>query len=242
MINNILFALLNESKAFLEGTGGQIMLRTNFKPSKLPDYTMPLVLLSLDNAEDSFQYPGGLTQMGWKIGFNSYNYEPDAFDDDPSEYSTNLLYFPIDAIRQHFSLGALGNGVVYDTGVLRTGIIYMVENGSITYDAVLLPKGTYFTAIDGQDTFTTTNDGYAIGTSWLTQGMVTIFNDFGFQFTLSGVTAADALEESGIVMGYKISFDTTALDSITTYTKCDRDLETVTQIDNPPFSPDDPIS
>lgn len=242
MINNILFALLKESRAFLEGTGGQVMLKTDFKPAKLPDYTMPLVLLAVENAEDSFQYPGGLTQMGWRIGFNSYNYEPDAYDDDPSEYSTNLLYFPIDAIRQHFSLGAFGNGVVYDTGTLRTDIIYRVEGGSITYDSVLLSKGTYFTAIAGEDTFSTTNGGYVVGTSWLTQGMVTIFNDFGFQFTLTGVTTADALEESGLVMGYKISFDTTALDDVTKYTKSDRTLVTVTQIDNPPFSPREPIS
>lgn len=190
MIDKILDAVLNEAKLFLEqdGFGGQILLRTDFKPSHIPDYTMPLVLLALEDATDSFLYPGGLTQMGWHFGFNSYAYEADGYVDDESSYSTSLLRHPIDTIRQHFSLGMLGK----------------------------------------------------IG--WLNPDMYKVYKDYQFQFTLQNVSAADQLDQSGLVMGYKIGFGSTSLDFSTLFTENCVRLDIITQVDNPPFSPNEPIS
>jgi hypothetical protein len=230
MIGRILNAVLQETKQFMQESAGQVLLKTNFKVSKLPDYTMPLVILGLNDAPDSFQYPGGLTQMGWTFSFNSYNYEPDGYVDDPTPYSTSLLYDPIDTIRRHFSLGLLGNGLVFPADQLTVGKIYIVTGGSITYNSVVLLSGTYFTCISGFTSFTTTNGGYVIGTSWLTQGMADMFNQYGLQFNLTGVTIADQVDQDGLVIGYKIGFETTSFDDGTLFIEDDIDLETITEI------------
>ena len=84
---------------------------------------------------------------------------------------------------------------------------------------------------------------YSEGTGWLTQGMVDIFNNYGFQFTLSGVTTADALNQDGLIMGYKITFYSTAFDNTTSRVQPSLNpLATVQQINNPPFGPVVPVS
>ena len=50
---------------------------------------------------------------------------------------------------------------------------------------------------------------------WLTEGMNDILNAYGFRYTLSGVQPADALDEDGQLMGYRIVFDSMAFDSAT---------------------------
>lgn len=47
---------------------------------------------------------------------------------------------------------------------------------------------------------------------WLTDEMKAALNDFDFRFTLTGITGADALDEDGIVKGYKIGFDCIGFD------------------------------
>lgn len=241
MINYIQNAILKETKAYLQSIGsGQCMLKTNFDPKETPDYSLPLVLVDFQDASDSYVFPGGLTFMGWKIDFDCYNYSPDSYVDDPTEYSTSLIFDPVDTIRRHFSLGALGNGLIYatDEAGLTVGVVYVVALGSITYNSILLTIGTYFTCIDGFTTFTTTNGGYCIGTSWKTQAMVNIFNVFGFQLTLSGVQRADTIPHStGLVLGYKTTFDSTSLDDHTNFIEDDIELQTITQT-----TPNEPIS
>jgi hypothetical protein len=239
MIGYIQSAILQETKVFLQSIGsGQTMLKTNFDPKETPDYNLPLVLVDFQDASDTYQFPGGLTFVGWKIDFDCYNYSPDAYVDDNSDYSTSLIFDPVDTIRRHFSLGALGNGLIYQTGELTVGIVYKVTNGSITYNSTVLANGTYFTAISGFTTFTTTNGGYCIGTSWKTQAMVNIFNSVGFQMTLSGVQRADPIPHStGLVLGYKTTFDSTSLDDHTNFIEDDIELQTITQ-----NTPNEPIS
>jgi|GEM_PF-2401905 len=238
MTGPILDAVENEIQAVLEGTGAMLMLKTNFKPGKMPDNSGNFVLLGFDEADDTFQYPGGLTRADWHWSLNSYNYEPDAYHDDTTGYSTNLLNF-IDLIRRHFSLGALGDGVVTAAGQLRPGLIYKVAFGTVLYNNISYSVNQYFTAIDTVLTFTTSTGGYVIGTSWLTQGMVTIFNNYGFQFTLSGILNADPVDQDGVIMGFKIVFESTALDNKTLYSG-EAPLISVTQVDNPPFGPGEP--
>jgi hypothetical protein len=63
---------------------------------------------------------------------------------------------------------------------------------------------------------------------WLTSGMTDILNNYGFKFALSGITGADALEQDGIILGYKIMFDSLAFDSDTLDTiDSTEELETI---------------
>lgn len=221
MIGKILNAVLQEAKYFLlsENVGAQIILRTNFKSGRVNlDKNIPLILLGLDDAPDTYLFPGGLTMCGWKFSFHSYAYSPDAYQDDNSGYSNELLYDPVDTIRRHFSIGGLGNGLVYQTGELNPGIIYQVQLNSIVYNGNTFKAGTYFTCLDGVTTFTTLN-GYCVGTSWLTQGMVDMFNSYGFQFTLNGISTAENIDDSGLLLGYRIDFESVSLDSATLLTQ-----------------------
>lgn len=236
MIGEILNAILQETKALLSGTGATVLFKANFKPEKFPDNNGNFVLLGLEAAPNTTQFPGGLTRTDYIWGFDSYNWEPDAYVDDNSGYSTELSNF-IDTIRQHFSLGALGNGLSYAGTILNDGVIYQVKNGTIIYNSITLTDGVYFTAIGNDSTFSTNDTGYVIGTSWLTQGMVTIFNQYGFQFTLVGITNADPIDQSGLEFGLKITFDSTSFDGVTKYITESIPLEIVTQI-----VPVDPIS
>lgn len=175
MIGQILQAVMNECSAFYADKGGTFILKTDYRVSDLPSYTMPLCLFDLIEAEESGQFVGGVTKMDWVFGMNSYNHEPNPLNEPDNGYSSGLLNV-VDEIRVHFSKGI-----------------------------------------------------------WLTQGMVDILTNYGFRFTLSGVMQADALDESGLVMGYKIVFDSMSIDLATDpINESTAPLEHVVQIDYPP--------
>lgn len=177
MINDILNAVMQECKAFLTDKGGTVILKTDYKASNLPTYTMPLLLVDLLDASEALQYPGGRTQIDWAFALNSYANMLDPTIDDNSGESINLLKV-IDDIRRHFSIG-----------------------------------------------------------KWLTAGMTDILNNYCFKFTLSGITPADALNEDGLVMGYKIMFDSVGLDSVTDSVQDSiYATATIEQVNNPPFN------
>lgn len=246
MIGEILQAIEDEAKELLSGTGASVMLKTNFMPKKTPDNSGYFILLGIEDAPDSLQYPGGLTRMDWNWAFNSYNWEPDAYNDDHSGYSTSLLNF-IDRIRAHFSLAGLGRFKIDSGGSIVFGKDYTVAGNPIIYNGDTLPVGEVFTPVENELSFKSEdpdNPGYVYVTGWLTPGMQLIFDRYGFQFTLTGLTTADAVEmdENGLIMGYKIGYDSTAFDNGTNYNEQDITLLTVIQVGNPPFSPFDPIS
>lgn len=56
--------------------------------------------------------------------------------------------------------------------------------------------------------------GLALGI-WLTQGMTGIYENYDFQFTLLGVARAKALNADGLKMGWRLGFDSMAIDSST---------------------------
>lgn len=241
MLGEILQSVLDEAQELLSGTGATVIFKTNFLPKNLPDNNGNFILLAIEDASESLQFPGGLTQMNWKFSFNSYAYEPDAYVDDHSGYSTTLLNF-IDRVRQHFSLAGLSKTKILPNGSLVFGKQYTVYNGTINYNGNTFSTGQTFTPVADVLTFTSNDAGYVYVFGWLTPGMANIFDTYGFAFTLEGVTSADPVDQDGIILGYKIAFDSTSLDSVTLYTEDDVILETVTQIDNPPFSPNDSIS
>lgn len=241
MVGQILQAVLDETQELLSGTGAMVIFKTDFLPKNLPDNNGNFILLAIEDASESLQFPGGLTQMNWKFSFNSYNYSPDAYNDDKSGYSTSLLNF-VDTIRQHFSLAGLSKTKILPNGSLVFGKQYTVYNGTINYNGSTFSTGQTFTPVADVLTFTSSDTGYVYVFGWLTPGMANIFDVYGFQFTLEGVTSADPVDQDGIILGYKIAFDSTSLDNVTLYTEDDVTLITVTQVGNPPFSPNEPIS
>lgn len=50
---------------------------------------------------------------------------------------------------------------------------------------------------------------------WITQGMTDIETNYGFVFSLSGIHGADMLDGDGLVLGYRILFDSLAYDLVT---------------------------
>ena len=54
---------------------------------------------------------------------------------------------------------------------------------------------------------------------WLTAGMTNIFNDYCFQFTLMGIARAKALNADGLKMGWRLGFDSVAVDNSTNSTQ-----------------------
>jgi hypothetical protein len=175
MIDEILDGVIKESRELLKDIGGTVILKTNYKSTNLPSYSMPLLLLDLVDGGDTGQYAGGTTHTDWLFAFNSYNYEPDSYTDDATGYSTGLLKV-IDDIRQHFSKG-----------------------------------------------------------NWLTQGMIDVLNNYCFKYTLSGILPADAIDQDGLVMGYRIVFDSIAIDNSTNAVQISKSvLQYVEQIGYPP--------
>lgn len=73
---------------------------------------------------------------------------------------------------------------------------------------------------------------------WLTTDMGLVFDLYGFQYTLSGITVAEAIDQDGLIMGYKIGFESTAFDNKTLFVVPSiNPLEEVKQVSNPPFGP-----
>lgn len=183
MTGEITNAIVQETLAmpdFTDGGGeGSVMLKTDFKMSDIGSYGMPFVLAEILEGEDSDQMLGGVKRMAWKIGLNSYGYQPDITGDDKTGYTTQLLNV-IDRITDHFNAGRL--------------------------------KG------------------------WLTPGMTTILNNYGFRFTFSGISPADPLDGDGLIMGYKVIMDSVSVDTSTGNIQSSSSVvTTVTQINNPPY-------
>lgn len=71
----------------------------------------------------------------------------------------------------------------------------------------------------------------------ITPTMNDVLNNYCFKYTLSGIQTADALDEDGLVMGYKIIFDSVGIDTTTSLSEDSTQvLNTVQQINNPPFN------
>jgi hypothetical protein len=114
MIDDILNAVMAEAKALLSGTGGTVILKTDFLNTDIGAFSLPLLLIDLTGAPDTYQMLGGASRVDWNFSFNSYHYMTDPMGDDQSGYSRSLLAV-IDTIRQHFSKGQWLNLTVSPT-------------------------------------------------------------------------------------------------------------------------------
>lgn len=102
MTGEIIYAVQQEVLKQFEDTGASVLLRNNYKSSDWPSYKMPLVLIQVEeNPDDIMEYPGGLTQFGWRFMISGYNYQPNPDGSDPTDYSATRINV-IDDIRRHF--------------------------------------------------------------------------------------------------------------------------------------------
>lgn len=234
MTDEIVYALMQECLAIPYFQVGTVLLKTDFDLTKIDSYSPPFLLLDFVEAGESGQLIGGVTRMDWVIAMNSYGLSPDTTGDDKTGYSTSLLKV-VDIPRRHFSKG---NQTLFvkPTGSLVVGYTYMVVVGAITYNGNLIQPGTSFIAVTGQTTFTTTAGGYVGYGPWLTYGMWQILVNYGFRFALSGLHPADHLDGDGLVMGYKVMFDSISFDTDTAGTQTSTAVVTsVAQLGNPPY-------
>jgi hypothetical protein len=234
MTDDIVFALMQECLAIPDFQVGTVILKTDFDLTKIDSYSPPFLLLDFVEAGDSGQLIGGVTRMDWIIAMNSYGYAPDTTGDDKTGDSTSLVKI-VDVPRRHFSKG---NQTIFvkPSGTLVVGNNYMVVAGAITYNGNLIQPGTSFIAVSGQTSYTTTAGGYVGCGPWLTYGMWQILVCYGFRFALSGLHPADHLDGDGLIMGYKIMFDSISFDTDTAATQPSTAVVTsVAQVGNPPF-------
>lgn len=67
--------------------------------------------------------------------------------------------------------------------------------------------------------------------SWLTPGMTEINSNYGFVFTFGGIAKADHIDDSGIIMGWRVMFESMAIDEVTEWVEPSTEvLEEVTQV------------
>lgn len=178
MTGDILNAVIAECKALFTDTGGTVLLKTDYKASALPGYTMPLILIDLADAPDTYQYPGGASRVDWSFFLNTYEYVPNPTDDDGG-YSVDLLLI-IDIVRRHFAKGVWLNTA--------------------------------------------------------SPNLTDMLNRYCFKFTLGSTEPADHIEQDGMKMGYKLTFESVGIDNDTNnVVDSTSTLTTVTQVGNPPF-------
>lgn len=106
MIELISQAIIDEVNAYKTADttgmylGSTVMIDTDFNIGKIPSYTLPLIILEIDDAPNSVQLVGGATQMEWNWYLTVYAFEPDPYV--ASSYGTGLMKI-IDDLRQHFT-------------------------------------------------------------------------------------------------------------------------------------------
>ena len=126
MIELISQAIIDEVNAYKAADttgmylGATVMIDTDFNIHNVPSYTLPLIILEIDDAPNSVQLVGGATQMEWNWYLTIYAFEPDPYA--ASSYGTGLLQI-IDDLRQHF------NGVNF----LAQSFIDIQNNFSFTF-------------------------------------------------------------------------------------------------------------
>ena len=111
MIGNIINSICGEIKSFMspESTG---LRSTQFKPNEVQLYTMPLILIELENPDEMYQLIGGNTRADWIFTIHAYNYDYNQELSDDSGYN-GLAYDYIEQITNY-----LGKGI-WNTQAMR---------------------------------------------------------------------------------------------------------------------------
>ena len=98
--NDIVSALMKELKYFFSDKGGNAILNTELNNDFT--FTSPLCVLDVRDAGNSGRLIGGVTKYEPDIDFRVYPLEPNAYNSDDGNYSTDLIKI-VDLVRQHFS-------------------------------------------------------------------------------------------------------------------------------------------
>lgn len=97
--NDIVSALMKELKYFFIDKGGNAILNTELNNDFT--FTAPLCVLDVKDSGDSGRLPGGATRYELNVDFRIYPLEPNAYNSDDGNYSTDLIKI-VDQLRQHF--------------------------------------------------------------------------------------------------------------------------------------------
>lgn len=102
MVDEIIYGVQQEINALFLDTGCTVILKADFKANSWPTYKMPLVLIDVEEGDDTMQLLGGVTMMDWSFDLSAYNYMPDITGLDPTPYSAERTEIA-DKLRRHFS-------------------------------------------------------------------------------------------------------------------------------------------
>jgi hypothetical protein len=102
MIKETVQGLIDECKALFDDTGGTVLFHTQFKQDKIPGYTLPLIIIYIEDAPESGPFIGGVTRLDWNVVLRVYSLMPNPELDIDNGYSTSLLEI-IDTVRRHFT-------------------------------------------------------------------------------------------------------------------------------------------
>lgn len=100
MLKNLITAIIEELQLFFRGQECTIMFESDFDIKNAPTYTLPLILVCVNGAPDSYPLIGNNTKYGWNISIKVYTYVVDLYMDNQDSYT--LLETTQD-IQQHFT-------------------------------------------------------------------------------------------------------------------------------------------
>jgi hypothetical protein len=146
--------------------------------------------------------------------------------------STNLINYSMPLLLLDLVDGA--DTGQYHGGTTRTDWMFAFNSYNYEPDSYTDDTSGYSTGL--LDVIDQIRQHFSIGI-WLTQGMTDILNNYCFKYTLSGIVPADALDQDGLVMGYRIVFDSIAIDNSTNSVQMSESvLEHVHQMGYPPVN------
>ena len=85
---------------FTDGTS--VIRDTQFNVEQMPMYTVPCVVISMNDSPDEYQYIGGATAADWDFSIRSYFYDLNGGLDNDSGYNQQA-YSQLDTIRRHIA-------------------------------------------------------------------------------------------------------------------------------------------
>ena len=103
MIGEILDALCGELQELFVTTNTTVLRDTQVKQDNMALYSIPIIILRINNSPDQYQMIGGGTMCDWEFEIGAYFYDINSELSDDSGYSASA-YDLIDTIRRHIAL------------------------------------------------------------------------------------------------------------------------------------------
>lgn len=156
MIGQIIEAMSKELQELFAETGCTVVRDTQFRIDQMPIYTVPVIILTVNNSPDEFQYCGGVSAVNLDWNIRAFFYDLNSMLDDDQGFSSDA-YNIIDQIRKYIALGSWVttemqnllinygfkltlNGSIKETFLQNEGGI--IPGYSLTYNSVAIDTET----------------------------------------------------------------------------------------------------